>query len=201
MFTYFGQQMAIATLVSCIAVVAAVALHLGLMATGRGALGRRVMWWTLTLGTLVVIGIFTVAPIGIRSHTDRALVLVPFAGGEYSNVSKQLIVEKIAYNLALFVPLGFCLRFAFSRSVPLCATVGFAVSLVVETLQYVTARGTSTVTDLLLNTLGTILGAALAVLFLILRQRLFSKSSSTISDGQGADAGIRIEDTRTHQNV
>ncbi len=174
MTSYFGQQIAAAAIAAALAVIVSWLVWFILNNIYGSKEATRWMWLVLIIGSIVVIGIFTVAPIGIRAHYDRALILVPFSGGEYSNVSSRLIFGKIAYNIALFVPLGFCLRMAIFRNTWLPALVGFGVSMIVEALQYATARGTTTTSDVLLNTIGAFLGAVLAdgLMRLLIRRRV-----------------------------
>ena len=163
MLENFGRQ----TNLSFVVIVASLLLGLGsyyfLKRRGRGEFARSLLWGILTAGTVLVMVVFTVLPIGIRSYHDRALVLIPFAGGEYANVNRQLIIQKIFGNVALFIPLGFCLRQLTRWKFRLCLGAGFLVTFVAESVQYAIARGTSTTADLLLNSIGTGIGVALAI--------------------------------------
>ena len=61
-------------------------------------------------------------------------------------------------NIVWFVPFGFLLR-RFGCSLPRTLLLGFALSLAIETLQFVFATGFSELDDLILNTAGACLGA------------------------------------------
>lgn len=122
-------------------------------------------WTIIAIGSLAVIFTLTLARLGVRSHEIRQFVLVPFAGGEYANVNSRLALVKLFGNIALFTPLGFSLQFLFRWRVMFTTLCGFVVSVVVESLQFWLARGTSTTGDLILNCLGASLGALIAVRF------------------------------------
>jgi len=62
-------------------------------------------------------------------------------------------------NIAWFIPFGFFLPMVLkSSSLAKTVTVGFLFSLVIEALQYVFYKGVAELDDLLLNTLGVVIG-------------------------------------------
>lgn len=78
-------------------------------------------------------------------------------------------VLQVAFNVLLFVPLGVIVRRYFHRSALATIAVGFATSLLIEVTQYTglwfiypCAYRVADVDDLLVNTLGTVLGVAIA---------------------------------------
>lgn len=77
--------------------------------------------------------------------------------------SLPLFVYLFGGNIAWFVPFGFYL--AFFREVPLRRVIlcGFLLSLFIEVMQFVLGTGVSEVDDLLLNTLGSLLGGLIAL--------------------------------------
>lgn len=79
----------------------------------------------------------------------------------------------VVLNVAAFVPLGLLLPLAARpfRRWYIAVPTGFLASLAVETLQYLTRRGTWDVDDLLTNTLGCALGYCLVMTALCLRHR------------------------------
>ena len=111
-----------------------------------------------------------------QAHNRRSVDLVPFNGFVDAPIWYGPIVNTLG-NLALFVPVGFLavlLWRTFTRPDPsrpawrprgvLWATLaGAALSLGIETAQFVFARGYTDVDDLLLNTLGATLGGWAAV--------------------------------------
>lgn len=64
-------------------------------------------------------------------------------------------------NVVLFVPLGI-LAFYLLRNVRQVVAVGFGLSLAIEVLQYVFSLGITDTDDLMLNTLGALVGALVA---------------------------------------
>jgi len=60
-------------------------------------------------------------------------------------------------NIAVFIPIGFFIPLTFRRKLSLCILYGFLLSLCIELIQFPIGRW-SDVDDLLLNTLGAIIG-------------------------------------------
>ena len=88
----------------------------------------------------------------IRDLQTRSLNLIPFA---YSRYSEMIL------NVAAFIPFGVMLgvnatKIHFRHQVGLI----FAFSLAAEIIQYVLAIGVTDVTDLIMNTLGGLVGLA-----------------------------------------
>ncbi len=73
-------------------------------------------------------------------------------------------------NLLWFLPAGVLVRLRGGK-LPQAALAGFLLSLCVETGQFVLGSGVSELDDLILNTLGAVLGCALAALVFRLRRR------------------------------
>ena len=141
----------------------------------RRRLGTNGFWTIIAIGSLAIIVTFTLARLGVRSHEIRQLVLVPFAGGEYANVNSRMALVKVFGNIALFAPLGFSLQYMFRWRIMFTTLCGFIVSVVVESLQFWLARGTSTTGDLILNSLGVSLGALIAI-------KVFNRGTSSRVD-------------------
>lgn len=93
---------------------------------------------------------------------ERTLNLVPFR----YDFEVGTHFEEVVLNVLVFVPLG--LYLAMLGMKPWEAILpGFCLSFVFEALQYVLAIGAADVTDLLMNTLGTAIGAGF---YLLLRR-------------------------------
>lgn len=90
----------------------------------------------------------------------RELHLVPF--DEFSGTSWFAPLFEYAGNTAFFIPFGL-LVFTLCRSVKVSTAWGFALSLTLETAQYAFALGRTDIDDLLFNTLGALIGAAIAL--------------------------------------
>lgn len=120
---------------------------------------------------IIIFGLYLSAvcsAVGIPSVTamrlDLAFNLLPII--DIINDPAAYIVNTLL-NILLFVPLG-CLLPAIwheYRSVRKTALFGFALSLVIETLQMFTFRLTD-IDDLIFNTLGTVAGYYIYILFL-----------------------------------
>ncbi len=89
----------------------------------------------------------------------RTLNLIPF----HYDVEVGTHVSEVVLNALVFMPLGLylCMLGMKARTAILA---GFAASLLFEALQFVLAIGAADVTDLLMNTLGTALGACVYLL-------------------------------------
>lgn len=119
--------------------------------------GKRISAWKkilLFLFDLYLAAVFsaTGVPTAMNIHLDFSLNLIPLAGllGD---------IEEPALNVVLFLPLGILLPVLWKRfrgMKPVLAA-GFFLSLGIELLQILTFRLTD-VNDLLMNTLGTLLG-------------------------------------------
>ncbi len=90
----------------------------------------------------------------------RSINLIPF--GEPLEVNDRIDVSESLYYILVFVPLGVYMGI-FCPEWPLWKKVlpGFGLSLLLETAQYAFAIGASDITDILTNTLGTLLGVGL----------------------------------------
>lgn len=93
----------------------------------------------------------------------RSLNLIPFGASVVTN--DRLDLSEIILNVIAFVPFGIFLQTLwaekpfFQKAVPILLT-----TLALEALQYILAVGASDITDVITNSLGGMLGIALAVL-------------------------------------
>lgn len=112
--------------------------------------------------------VFTyVSPLEVFSQnrpTIRSISIIPFHQiGRYifgtANVSTSVVINNIVGNLLLFIPLGLYLQLfkKDKRFFPSFITV-FLVSLVIEIVQYILAIGITDIDDIILNTLGGVIG-------------------------------------------
>jgi glycopeptide antibiotics resistance protein len=92
----------------------------------------------------------------LLDHQTRSLNLIPFVGALQGN-SREMID-----NLVIFVPFGPLLGVNF-KQISLWGRLTFIYifSLVVETVQYLFAIGTTDITDVIMNTLGGLAGLVL----------------------------------------
>ena len=117
------------------------------------------------IAAVAIIVVLTLNP-NDQGSQPRRLQLVPFedlrsalAGHE----SLQLAVIETVGNVALFIPLGVALRWRFPRlGMTEAAGIAFGTSVVIEALQAVIPGSRwSDTTDVITNTAGALLGAAL----------------------------------------
>lgn len=117
------------------------------------------------------------------AHPGRALQLVPFtflediaretAGMSLAGRAASVPVLQVAFNIVLFVPLGITVRRFFHKSMAQVAFWGFAVSAFIEVTQYTglwfvysCSYRLADVDDVILNTLGALLGGLIAPILL-----------------------------------
>ena len=173
--TYYSEQFQHSLIVGLVALVTALLFALVSKFLGQRKIARNGLWTILFAGSIAVIVTFTLLRLGVRGHEVRQIVLIPFAGGEYSNVSKSLMTIKIFGNVALFVPFGISLQLLVRRQIWVTVAAGLTTSLCVEVFQYLLNRGTSTTGDLILNCAGALLGATIARLLVDLRPNWVSR--------------------------
>jgi glycopeptide antibiotics resistance protein len=174
--TYYSQQIQHSFIVALVTLFTALLFALASRFLGQRKIARNGFWMILFVGSIAVIFTFTLLRFGVREHEVRQIVLMPFAGGEYSNVSMSLMAIKIFGNVALFVPFGISLQLLVRRRILVTVAAGLTTSLCVEVLQYLLTRGTSTTGDLILNCAGALVGATIARLLVELRPNWVSKT-------------------------
>lgn len=77
----------------------------------------------------------------------------------FDHYSFEVCFYNIYGNILAFMPIGFLLPFLYSKLKFLnVLIIGFVMSLGIEVCQYITYLGTFDVDDLLLNTIGVVLG-------------------------------------------
>lgn len=97
----------------------------------------------------------------------------------FSQLGIRTVMINIAGNVAAFMPLGFLLPIVTERKIRFWgAAIGsFALSLSIELVQLLTKVGTCDVDDVLLNTVGGLLGYGCYALFV----RLFQKKDDKLA--------------------
>lgn len=91
----------------------------------------------------------------VLNYQSRSLNLIPFAG--YTNGKREVID-----NLIAFIPLGLLLGINFKHT-SFRRKLSFVLffSTMLETVQFVLAIGTTDITDVIMNTLGGLIGLTL----------------------------------------
>ena len=111
----------------------------------------------LAAGSLLLVGLLTLAPFSFRMPRRRVRIYWYPQAGDH-------LVDAVG-NVLLFVPLGVAVALLLRdwpvrRRLPACAVAGLAGSLVVEVLQVFLPARNPTVTDLIYNAGGALLGGA-----------------------------------------
>ena len=120
----------------------------------------------VALAVSLIVVLTLLSPTPVTDGREPVVRLVPFEdlrealGGRQS---LRVVLEMIG-NVALFVPLGWSLRWRFKRlRIVHVAAVAAAISVTIEALQALTGGGRwPETTDVITNTVGALLGAALA---------------------------------------
>jgi hypothetical protein len=86
--TYYSQQIQHSLIVVLVTLFTAGLFALVCNFLGQRKIARNGFWMILFVGSIAVIATFTLLRLGVRGHEVRQIVLIPFAGGEYSNASK-----------------------------------------------------------------------------------------------------------------
>lgn len=103
-------------------------------------------------------------------ETLRSINLIPFY---YSNQTSFHLGEVID-NVLIFIPLGIILKMLNIENKKIIF-LGFILSFTLETMQFILSIGASDITDIITNTIGTIVGL---FLYLILEKCLKDKTKT-----------------------
>lgn len=113
----------------------------------------------------IILGIIAVTcmPSSVRHFQPRSLSLIPFYDYFKPSLNGNNLLSIYFLNTILFIPLGFVLGMVFKTKKTYQITLyGFFLSLCIETIQFVLPLGrTTTIDDLIFNTLGTAIGVLL----------------------------------------
>ena len=92
---------------------------------------------------------------------ERTISIIPFKSlldMINNNISVTRILENILGNIAIFIPFGLLLPIVQKDESKKIILYGLITSALIEIIQYVFALGSSDIDDLMLNTLGTVIG-------------------------------------------
>lgn len=92
---------------------------------------------------------------------ERTISIIPFKSlldMINNNISVTRILENILGNIAIFIPFGLLLPIVQKDKSKKIILYGLITSVLIEIIQYVFALGSSDIDDLMLNTLGTVIG-------------------------------------------
>ena len=148
-------------------------------------LHRRAMIGVIIVWLMAVVYLMFSGASTLRSGEDygqyllRHIELVPFESTQnyldmlrLDRINPDIVARNIAGNIAMFVPLGFLLPCITDRFAKLKFTLSGAVLLafVLETLQLLTLRGSFDIDDIILRSVGAMLGFAVwHIIFRFLR--------------------------------
>jgi len=166
----FGEQLPWIALVAVVSLVAAVATR----GSRPGPLGIHWPAAWLTVGSALGIALATLTPRGY-AWSPGHVQLVPFHTlRNYLDGydSTQTMLLYVVGNVVMFVPFGLFLQLALRRRVALTVALGLLASVTVEVLQLPIWSRSSDVDDVILNTLGGVVGALLAAVVLRLPEPL-----------------------------
>lgn len=79
-----------------------------------------------------------------------------------ASTPSQTVAVQLLGNVLLFMPLGFFLAFQGNHRLPKVFSIGLAVAVLVETLQFFVG-GSVDIDDVILNSLGGVVGATIAM--------------------------------------
>ncbi|EMQ98566.1 VanZ family protein [Paeniglutamicibacter gangotriensis Lz1y] len=168
-----------------IGVLAAVALLIPFIAISYRRRGHISALWLLGWIALAIYAMslwtYTLMPLPQEGYRCVGMQLTPFAsvndarGFPHATVGQILrnpSVQQVAFNLILFMPLGFLLRAMFRREIVAATLTGAAISLFIEVTQktgvwglFPCAYRLFDVDDLMVNTLGALIGSIVALVF------------------------------------
>lgn len=155
----------------------------------RRAMIGVIIVWLMAVVYLMFSGVST-----LRSGEDygqyllRSIELVPFESTQnyldmlrLDRINPDIVARNIVGNIAMFVPLGFLLPCIADRFAKLKFTLSGAVLLafVLEALQLLTLRGSFDIDDIILRSVGAMLGFAVwHIIFRFLRAPIPQTQSS-----------------------
>lgn len=115
-----------------------------------------------------------------RSFANSNLIPFKTIGGYIVNpISAKIAIGNIIGNVVLFIPVGLLApflilkKYEFWASLKISLFASFGISLMFEVVQLLTYFGSFDIDDLLLNTLGGVIGCATVFLILKLYSRLY----------------------------
>lgn len=131
----------------------------------------KVIYWTLFAAYVgFVLGETILNPSFVPGDYSSGVNLVPFRDLIYYTRRRlSWYFWQALLNIVLFLPYGVFLKIG-RRKLWVSALIGFGSSLLIEVVEYVTNRGVFDVDDMILNTLGAVIGYLLAALFFRIRR-------------------------------
>ena len=102
----------------------------------------------------------------------RSINIIPFKSNGMVNGIRETFI-----NLVLFIPFGMYLEYLFkNKRISNIATI-ILTSLCYEVLQYILHIGVSDITDIIMNTLGGVIGMIFVYIYLTVSTKILKKQS------------------------
>lgn len=91
--------------------------------------------------------------------------------------STTINITELLLNILMFVPIGVISCFLFKRFKIFCAgAIGLGVSILIEGLQFLFRNGYVSLTDIIHNTIGALIGGLLAIVIITIAKNINRKS-------------------------
>ena len=114
---------------------------------------------------IILFKMSTLSEIAYLSHI-RNINLMPF----HYDIETLYHRSEIINNVIIFIPFGFYLKMLKMKGIK-AIILGMALSVGLEILQFILAVGATDITDIMMNTAGTVIGVSFyALLYLIFRK-------------------------------
>ena len=98
-------------------------------------------------------------------YASRSFQLIPFKALLFDlSPARHTVLLQLLLNIVLFIPMGVFLYLG-KRKLATSVMIGLTVSLVIEIIEFITKTGVFDIDDLIMNTLGTLIGFVAAKLF------------------------------------
>ncbi len=124
--------------------------------------------------SLAVILVLTFTVLGRGNENAREISLIPFISFENAKVQPELY-RTMFMNMLLFMPLGLSLPYALPDKLKykalLTILIGIGLSIAVEVVQYVFSLGKCETDDVLMNTLGVMIGVTSYLIIRLLSRK------------------------------
>lgn len=117
---------------------------------------KNILWNTLLAAILT--GIIIVSLLNQSRSRVRMVILNPYEAVNAVRNGNIHMFRQMISNIILYIPFGIILTIILGRSKKVVVYMGVLLSVCVEVLQYVLARGYSESMDIICNTLGDLLG-------------------------------------------
>jgi glycopeptide antibiotics resistance protein len=132
--------------------------------------------WKLSRGKTIFITLLAIYIGALLAFTffhgtlqERACNLIPFVSLFRSKTKSRYLLQMMV-NIAMFTPFGVMLEIS-GADVKKSVLTGFILSLGIEVFQFILMRGVCDIDDLIMNTIGTLIGLFLTTVIKRLRKR------------------------------